>query len=164
MKKYTFIVLLLFFKSVTAGTVYSPGMCEFEVSFPNEPKYQKKFEPTIGSFISAELLNNNEHSFMRAECTVNEGFKAVTQSMLMGLAEQFVIDNGLRSAVYSHEGGNGWSSVRYRGYKKISKVPVTYIGQIYVGRHSLLSVAVAGPSETFPQGGIMRYLNSVKME
>ena len=69
--------------------------------------------------------------------------------------------NGLQNVTYEYNVSRLGTVGSARGYKRLSGRWVTYETQWYVGRRSILSLSVGGPSESYPRRQVVDFLASV---
>lgn len=158
--------LILNSANASAGYIYHPKGCEYQVTFPVIPNLTQKFAPGVGNVISAEYISKRA-SLMRAECFHLPNISSTELGTKHGLMKAIVSygeANGFFGAEYSYEKTGVGSKATCRGYKTIDGIPVTYEVHMYVGDSSSISLYIGGPSSKYPDRGVIEFIHSIHRE
>lgn len=152
-----------------AEPVYKPHNCEYSVIFPSKPKLSTSFDPTLGEYVTAELLSGDSNNayLLRMQCIGNLDLndkKLNTKDFLKKQIIAYTESNGIENAEYHYENGKYGKSARSRGFKKIGNTMVTYEAKIYVGKTSFIMFHVGGTSKNYPQPQVSNFLRSLKYQ
>ncbi|MCP5186553.1 MAG: hypothetical protein H6991_02205 [Pseudomonadales bacterium] len=149
-----------------ADNTFSPKSCEYTFEFPGQPTYRNIYDPQVGERVEASYNfgSVDDSYFLRAECVAYRDATAINRDGIYKLLIWFAETNGLQYPEYSYAETSKGMFGTIRGYKRVGETQATYIIHVYVGRNSVASMYVGGPSKTFPQPGITAFLNSIKLK
>lgn len=142
----------------TSGHIFSPAGCAFRVRFPLAPN-EKKMSAPLGQYTQADLSVTD--AYLRAECAqvAYDDPKQEARNMLEAQASADGLSNATYTQIVDAPGGL-WEM---RGYKTLDGVSVTYELRTYYMRGSLLTIAVAGKSSSYPPSARQPFVKSVTL-
>jgi len=137
-----------------AQSIFKPDNCEFNISFPGEPKVSEL------EFANGLTANKAEYfgkeSYYRAECaSINNTELLNLKAMMMKQAELDALEG---VGIESGEDTVG-SYYKLRGYKTIDGRVVTFKIKSYSGVNSFVVLYAAEPSSVFPTDNIHLFLS-----
>ncbi len=150
--------------------VFAPQFSDYSVIFSRKPQITGIAvgdSPWVMEGLEARLSNTQEASFQRAE--IFQVPKALSQSITKDIVLQnlraVAANNGLKQPEYHWETTPLGLKVTLRGTKSLTRLGeqrnITYMGQIYVGRSSVLAITVGCFATDYPTPEISRFLASI---
>ena len=164
--KYFAIATVFFWGQSQAQVGFSPAGCEFEVSFPAQPRVTEVYVPNLGNVQRADYQFMEEDYFVRAECMPITGLATdpPNDEYIRNMLEKYASANGLSYPSFQFGSNTIGKYGHLRGYKTVAGTQAIYEHYSYFGRSSYLSLYAGGPASGYPQKGIMEFFNTISSE
>lgn len=152
--------------SIKDDVAWTTSSCEFEVHFPAKPQEMTREAVGLGTFQAAELVVGD--AAFRSDCTaIPEKIARVVQEDPQAALRAILLDNAQKSGIEPVEielaKGTGFVSGSARGSKIVNGSRVTYLVHAALGKHSLMSAVIGGPTISFPGPGQIAFSNSLRL-
>jgi hypothetical protein len=168
-------VLVLCVKTAIASDAakpvwFAPDGCEFAIAFPEAPQVVKQYVEGAGYLTTASggVKGDLETTVvMVAEAaSFNPGaLDGIDQeAYLIERGLQYAEFNGLEHVEYNTERIAGSPAITIRGGKTVGGVRVIYLCRAVLGTRSVLMVRAGGAATSFPQPGLLQYVNSIRRQ
>lgn len=149
---------------------YVAANCDFAVRFPSEPRVRNLTHPQLGSYEEAGLVSGEPGipAMLRTECIpvpdnlARLGGDVGAANMLQQQLNAFAVTGGLENVQISVEQTALGPTGMLRGTKTVGGQPAMYQMRTVAGPHSNINVYVGGAASSFPQPGMMEFLNSIE--
>lgn len=167
------ILLFMLIASSSAGETafwFSPAGCEFKVKFSEEPIISKQYIEDVGyasTAVGGKQGDAESTVVLIAEgMPIDEAFLRDVdhEAFLLERAQQYATFNGLEHVEFMSETTNLGNIISFRGGKVVGGTRVLYMGKIVLGKRSALMLRGGGAAASFPQEGLLGFIESVKLQ
>ena len=152
---------------------YSPKGCLYEIEFKSKPKINKlstlEGKSILVSEVS-ELAMVDDGGYVKSEFAIlgRDTVSAYTKQILYNLLTEYSLRNGLSHPELKSTENDLGRQVELRGYKtlkddKLNERRLIMTAHLYFKENNLLILYGASEAKDYPTPGIIRFLNSVKL-
>jgi len=149
---------------------YVAANCDFAVYFPSEPRVRTLSNPELGSYEEAGLVSGDVDApaMLRTECIpvfnnlTRLGGPAGAASVLREQLNALASAAGLANVQISVEQTSLGPTGMLQGTKTVGGRAVIYQMRAIAGPNSNLNLYAGGDASSFPQPGMMEFLNSAE--
>jgi hypothetical protein len=147
----------------TGAFVYAPAGCDFAVTFPSRPKFEKRPGLDSGTTTKASVLANS--SFMNAECIPTKGkSREEMEIRAKNILDEHMRNQGMGDVEIKVENQSRWVEATGRGTKTVNGVQGTYRFRLLFGPRSLLLLTIGGASKDYPWAIALDFIKSGRLK
>ena len=143
----------------TGAFVYAPADCDFAVTFPSRPKFEKR--PDLDSGTTTKASVQARSSFMNAECIPAKGkSREKMEIRAKNILDQHMQNEGMGDMEIKVENQSRWVEATGRGTKTVNGVQGTYKFRLLYGPRSLFLLKIGGASKDYPWAAALDFIKS----
>jgi hypothetical protein len=149
---------------------FAPDECEFAIAFPEAPQITKQYIEGAGYFTTASggVSGDLETTVIMVAEAAQFNPDALDgvdrKAFLIERGLQYAEFNGLEHVEYDLAQVAGSLAITLRGGKAVGGVRVIYLCKAVLGNRSVLMVRAGGAATSFPQSGLLQFVNSIRRQ
>ena len=146
----------------TGAFVFAPAGCDFAVTFPSRPKFEKTQHPKLG--VARHAVLETKDTYLIAQCTAHKTIPEPTEVFATRVLKNQMQDLGLGDIVTKIERRSQWLQATGRGSKTVDGKRVTFEFRDFLRKGSMFSLIAGALSTEFPPAGAPEFFKSARLK